>query len=152
MQDNILRELEVMVRSQIIARKEIGFYDRVTWFSHKITHIDDTFWIRKITSVPFIYAKRKQHVYFEDIVSAFFWPKYLTEEREILNRWTEYCSQLYNHKTNADASIMNCPLTETEDDQPILCKEAEAAVQSLQGSRLVLITSKHNWSKQVERT
>ena len=44
---------------------------------------------------------------------------------------------------------MNCPLTETEDDQPILCKEAEAAVQSLQGSRLELTTSKHNWSKQV---
>ena len=24
--------------------------------------------------------------------------KCLTEEREILNRWTEYCSELYNHK------------------------------------------------------
>ena len=26
--------------------------------------------------------------------------KCLTEEREILNRWTEYCTELYNHKTN----------------------------------------------------
>ena len=26
--------------------------------------------------------------------------KYLTEERQILNRWTEYCSELYNHKAN----------------------------------------------------
>ena len=24
--------------------------------------------------------------------------KCLTEERQILNRWTEYCSELYNHK------------------------------------------------------
>ena len=24
--------------------------------------------------------------------------KYLKEEREILNRWIEYCSELYNHK------------------------------------------------------
>ena len=26
--------------------------------------------------------------------------KCLTEEREILNRWIEYCSELYNHKAN----------------------------------------------------
>ena len=26
--------------------------------------------------------------------------KCLTEEREILNRWTEYCTELYNHKAN----------------------------------------------------
>ena len=26
--------------------------------------------------------------------------KYLTEEQEILNRWTEYCTELYNHKAN----------------------------------------------------
>ena len=28
--------------------------------------------------------------------------KCLTEERQILNRWTEYCSELYNYKTNGD--------------------------------------------------
>ena len=26
--------------------------------------------------------------------------KCLTEERQILNRWTEYCSELYNYKAN----------------------------------------------------
>ena len=26
--------------------------------------------------------------------------KRLTEEREILNRWTKYCTELYNHKAN----------------------------------------------------
>ena len=34
--------------------------------------------------------------------------KCLTEEQEILNRWREYCSELYNHKTNGDPSILNC--------------------------------------------
>ena len=34
--------------------------------------------------------------------------KYLTEERQILNRWTEYCSELYNHKANGDPSVLNC--------------------------------------------
>ena len=35
--------------------------------------------------------------------------KCLTEERQILNRWTEYCSELYNHKANGDPSVLNCP-------------------------------------------
>ena len=57
--------------------------------------------------------------------------KCLTEERDTLNRWTEYCSELYYHKANGDPSILNCPQRDTEDDQPILRNEAEAAVQSL---------------------
>ena len=58
-----------------------------------------------------------------------------TEERQILNRWTEYCSELYNYKANGDPSILNCPQTDTEDDHPILCKEVEAVVQSLKKGR-----------------
>ena len=57
--------------------------------------------------------------------------KCLREEREILNRWTEYSSELYNHKANGDPSVLNCPQTHTEDDHPILRKEVEATVQSL---------------------
>ena len=57
--------------------------------------------------------------------------KSLTEERQILNRWTEYCSELYNYKTNGDPSVLNCTQTDTKDDHPILRREVEAAVQSL---------------------
>ena len=57
--------------------------------------------------------------------------KCLTEERQILNRWTEYCFELYNHKANGDPSVLNFPQTDTEDDHPIFRKEVEAAVQSL---------------------
>ena len=57
--------------------------------------------------------------------------KCLTEERQILNRWTEYCSELYNYKANGDPSVLNCPQTDREDDHPILRREVEAAVQSL---------------------
>ena len=57
--------------------------------------------------------------------------KCLTEEREILNRWTEYCSELYNHEANGDPSVLNCAQTDTEDDYPILRREVEATVQSL---------------------
>ena len=49
----------------------------------------------------------------------------------MLNRWTEYCSELYNYKANGDPSVLNCPQTDTEDDHPILRREVEAAVQSL---------------------
>ena len=44
--------------------------------------------------------------------------KCLTEEQQILNRWTEYCSELYNYKANGDPSVLNCPQTDTEDDHP----------------------------------
>ena len=57
--------------------------------------------------------------------------KCLTQERQILNRWTEYCSELYIYKANGDPPIPNCPQTDTEDDHPILCRKVEAAVQSL---------------------
>ena len=52
--------------------------------------------------------------------------KCLTEERDTLNRWTEYCTELYNNKTNRDLSVLDCPQTDTEDDHPILRKEVEA--------------------------
>ncbi len=57
--------------------------------------------------------------------------KCLTEERQILNRWTEYCSELYIYKADRDPSVLNCPQTDKEDDHPILCRELEAAVRSL---------------------
>ena len=57
--------------------------------------------------------------------------KCLTEERQILNRWTEYCSELYKYKANGDPSVLNCPQTDTENDHPILRREVQAAVQSL---------------------
>ena len=53
------------------------------------------------------------------------------KEREVLNRWTEHCSELYNHKANGHLSIMICSKTDTWDDHPILRKEVWADVQSL---------------------
>ena len=57
--------------------------------------------------------------------------KFLTEERQILNRWTEYCSELYSYKPNGDLLVLNCTQTDTEDDHPILRREVEVAVKSL---------------------
>ena len=57
--------------------------------------------------------------------------KCLTEEREILNRWKEHCTELYNYKANGDPSVLDCPKTDTEDDHPIIRREVEAAVLSL---------------------
>ena len=49
----------------------------------------------------------------------------------MLNRRTEYCSELHNHESNGCLSVLKCPQTDTEDDNPILHKAVEAAVQSL---------------------
>ena len=77
--------------------------------------------------------------------------KCLTEERQILNRWTEYCSELYNH-ANGDPSVLNCAQTDTEDDYPNHRKEVEAAVQSPKnGVSAGVDNIPAELSKQVER-
>ena len=54
----------------------------------------------------------------------------LVEEQKILGRWTEYCSELYNHTASGDPTILTCPQsTEEEDKLLILREEVEAAVE-----------------------
>ena len=54
----------------------------------------------------------------------------LTEDRDILNRWTEYCSELYNHKAKGDPEVLKHPPVTNIDSHPILREEVEAAVKS----------------------
>ena len=56
--------------------------------------------------------------------------KYLTEEKEILSRWTEYCSELYNYESCGNNAVLDCSQP-PEDLQPILRVEVEIAVASL---------------------
>ena len=57
--------------------------------------------------------------------------KVLTEEKEILSRWTEYCSELYNYESCGDNAVLDCSQPPEEDLQPILREEVEIAVASL---------------------
>ena len=57
--------------------------------------------------------------------------KCLTEENEILNRWTEYCSDLYNYETEWDPIVLDCPQIPDAEHHPILREEVEAAVKLL---------------------
>ena len=57
--------------------------------------------------------------------------KWLTEENEILNRWTEYCSDLYNYETEGDPIVLDCPQIPDEEHHPILREEVEAAVKAM---------------------
>ena len=57
--------------------------------------------------------------------------KCLTEEKESLSRWTEYCSELYNYESCGDNAVLDCSQSPEEDLQPILREEVEIAVASL---------------------
>ena len=57
--------------------------------------------------------------------------KCLTEEQEILKRWSEYCSELYNYRATGDPEVLNIPPATDNDNYPILREEVEAAVKSL---------------------
>ena len=49
--------------------------------------------------------------------------KCLTEGKDILSRWTEYCSELYNYESCGDNAILDCSQHLNEDLQPILREE-----------------------------
>ena len=57
--------------------------------------------------------------------------KCLTEEKEILSTWTEYCSELYNYESCGDNTVLDCSQPPEEDLQPILREEVKIAVASL---------------------
>ena len=57
--------------------------------------------------------------------------KCLTEEKGMLKRWTEYCSELYTHTKTGDHKVLNVPPPINNDSYPILQEEVEASVKSL---------------------
>ena len=61
----------------------------------------------------------------------------LTEEADILGRWTEYCMDLYNHKISPDYNLINNNLWDNREigDSPILETEVEEAIRSLKGGK-----------------
>ena len=57
--------------------------------------------------------------------------KCLTEEQDILKRWSKYCSELYNYRATGDPEVLNVPPATDNNNYPILREEVEAAVKSL---------------------
>ena len=57
--------------------------------------------------------------------------KCLTEEQDILKRWSEYCSELCDYRATGDTKELNVPPATDNDNYPILRKEVEAAMKSL---------------------
>ena len=57
--------------------------------------------------------------------------KCLSEEKEILSSWTEFCSELYNYESYGDNAVLDCSQPPEEDLQPILPEEVVIAVASL---------------------
>ena len=51
--------------------------------------------------------------------------KCLTEEQDIIGRWTEHCAELYNHQVNRDPSVLTCQKSTNDDDHLILPQEVE---------------------------
>ena len=68
--------------------------------------------------------------------------KCLTEEKEILSRWTEYCSELYNYEGCGDNTVLDCSQPPEEDLQPIFHEEVEIAVASLKKGKSAGVDNK----------
>ena len=57
--------------------------------------------------------------------------KCLTEEQDILKRWTNYCSDLYTQTTTGDPKVLDVLPPINNYMYPILREEVEATVKSL---------------------
>ena len=55
----------------------------------------------------------------------------LTENKDVLKRWTEYCSEMYNYRATGDQEVLNVHPATNSDNHPILREEVEAAVKTL---------------------
>ena len=75
--------------------------------------------------------------------------KCLAEEREILNWWTKYYSELYNYKTSGDPSVLNCPQTQRT-TTPTFAKIWGLQYNHWKKKSAEIDNILQNWSKQVE--
>ena len=87
--------------------------------------------------------------------------KCLTEEKEILSRWTEYCSELYNYESCGDNTVLDCSQPPEEDLQPFhirtmlpMRRFAERSKQPLENDELLTLVKKRNirWIGHVSRS
>ena len=53
--------------------------------------------------------------------------KCLTEEQDILRRWTENCSELYTHTTTGDPKVLDVQPPTNNDSYPILRKKLKCS-------------------------
>ncbi|XP_048729597.1 uncharacterized protein LOC125646944 [Ostrea edulis] len=61
---------------------------------------------------------------------------FLTEDQDILQSWTEYCSELYSYRATEDPSVLHVPPATNNDNHPILREEVESAVRSLKKAEI----------------
>ena len=90
-------------------------FDEIIWYSPQ-----------KSKYPPFIWFSYEKYPGLQDLSG-----KCLTEENEVLSRWTEYYSELYNHESCGDNAVLDCSQPPNEELQPILREEVESAVASL---------------------
>ena len=62
--------------------------------------------------------------------------KCLKEENEILNRWTEYCSDLYNYETGRGPIGFDCPQKPNAEYHPILREEGGSSSQNAEDGKV----------------
>ena len=52
---------------------------------------------------------------------------FLTENEDILKRWTEYCSELYNYRAAGDPEVLNVPPATNNTNHPILRERSRSS-------------------------
>ena len=56
----------------------------------------------------------------------------MKDDTEIINRWSEYCKDLYNYQITPDRNLLNNRKSYSEIIPPIIKSEVEQAIRSIQ--------------------
>ena len=54
-----------------------------------------------------------------------------------MDRWKQYCSELYNNKINGDPSVFTCPESGSNDEPQILLEAVETGLRALKNGKYV---------------
>ena len=109
------------------------------WIQKQCTEVETSFSRNNSKRAFQVVKKLTQHVTAETVKSQHHsrqtYGEILTEEKQITDRWAEYCSELYNHQINGDPSVLTCQESANDDDHPILREEIEAGVRALKNGK-----------------
>ena len=115
-------------------RKEVN-KAKENWIQHKCNHIESSLRTNNTkaaydTVKELTQQKMSQQTCIEDANGTL-----LSEKPDILKRWHEYCSELYNYQISAEREVLqelkDRTADQTEDDPEILECEVEAALKAL---------------------
>ena len=123
------REINIEIRKLIIRTK-------YNWIQIQCKLIDEYMKYRRFSKISYETLRTlTKTAYIQSSIIEDKQGKPLAKEQAIVNRWTEYCQELYNHTINPDINVLQHNRLDQDNDLPILKDEVINAIKSLKDGK-----------------